>query len=406
MEKQTLLFKRDHWRRTWFIAVLLAGAFTMSISQSSLSTAYPTLMRYFGVTAPTIQWLTTGFMLVMCLMMPISPWLLNNVPFKRLFQGILVVFDLGTLVILWAPNFPVMMGGRVLEAIGVGILFPAYQSVMLTITPSKKRGATMGIAGLVMGSALAVGPIISGIVLKFTTWQGLFVVFAFVITLILGLSVKFISSVMPLQASHLDWLSVLSSLGLIGLLMVINQVGKAHVNWELQFGILGISFVFLGYFVYRQFHLSVPMLDLRVLKSFNYDLAVLLTGFSYIALIVTTIIFPLYYQGVLRLSPFASGMALVPGAALLSLLNPLTGKLADKIGFKRVLLLGMGMITAGWGILALFTSHLNLALMILLAMLIEGGNAFVMMPATTLGANALPNHLIAHGTAVIIDYHG
>ncbi|MBU7554015.1 MFS transporter [Pediococcus ethanolidurans] len=401
MKDQNKIFKGNKKLHNWFVAILLAGTFTMSISQSSLSTAYPTLMRYFGVTAPTIQWLTTGFMLVMCIMMPISPWLLSNVPFKRLFQAVLVMFDVGTIVILFAPNFPLMMFGRVLEAMGVGILFPAYQSVMLTITPEELRGVTMGIVGLVMGSALAVGPIISGVVLKFTSWQGLFVIFAIIITVVFLLSFKFIANVMDLEPNHLDFISVISSLGLIGLLFVINQLGKANVNWSEQFGLLAVSLIMLAYFVYRQFHIKTPMLELRVLKTFNYDLAVLLTGFSYIALIVTTIIFPLYYQEVLHLSPFASGMALVPGAVFLSLLNPVTGKLADQFGFKRVLLMGMSMITLGWGILFIFSSSIGLIAMIILAMLIEGGNAFVMMPAMTLGANSLPDSLISHGTAVI-----
>lgn len=92
-------------------------------------------MSYFHLPAATIQWLTTGFMLVMCVMMPISPWLLKNIPFKLLFISVLAIFDLGTLIILIAPNFGLMLIGRVLEAIAVGILFPAYQSVMLTITP-------------------------------------------------------------------------------------------------------------------------------------------------------------------------------------------------------------------------------------------------------------------------------
>lgn len=141
--------------RKLFILTLLSGTFTMSISQSSLSTAYPTLMKFFGVTAPTIQWLTTGFMLIMCIMMPISPWLLNNFSFKKIFLSVVAIFALGTLIIIVAPNFPMAMLGRALEAVGVGILFPSFQSVLMTITPEDNRGATMGYAGLVMGSALA-----------------------------------------------------------------------------------------------------------------------------------------------------------------------------------------------------------------------------------------------------------
>lgn len=153
-------------RRFWFIFTLLLGTWTMSISQSSLSTVYPTFMRDFGISASTVQWLTTGFMLTMVVMMPISPWLLNNIGFKKLFLAVLVLFDIGSIIIYFAPSFGVMMVGRLIKEAAVGVLFPSYQSILLTITPEEKRGSTMGVAGLVMGSALASGPIISGVVLK------------------------------------------------------------------------------------------------------------------------------------------------------------------------------------------------------------------------------------------------
>ncbi|ANZ61275.1 MFS transporter [Secundilactobacillus paracollinoides] len=388
-------------QRLWFITTLLMGTFTMSISQSALSTAYPTLMRYFGISASTVQWLTTGFMLIMCVMMPVSPWLLNNIGFKPLFLFVLLTFDVGTLLIILAPNFPLVLLGRAMEAVGVGILFPSYQTVLLTITPKENRGSAMGVAGLVMGSALAVGPIISGIVLKFTTWQGLFWVFLVIITLVVLLATRTIVNVMPSDKSSLDWLSVICLVGFIGILYVINLIGETGVNWPLAWGILIVSVLAIILFATRQFKLETPLLDLRVFGVGQFNIAVWLTGLSYIALIVVTIVFPLYYQIILGVSPFISGMALVPGAVFLSILNPITGKLADRIGFKAVLLCGMIMILVGWGLLALIQGEVGLWGMMPIAMLIEGGNAFVMMPAVTLGADALPTHLVSHGTAVI-----
>ena len=396
------------YSRFWFIFTLLVGTFTMSISQSSLSTAYPTLMRAFGISADTVQWLTTGFMLVMCVSMPISPWMLNNLNFKTMFVVALGLFDVGSLMIVltpasWGSNgFWFMMVGRALEAFAVGVLFPSYQSVLLEITPKDNRGTTMGIAGLVMGSALACGPIVSGIILKFFDWKILFAFFMIVITLIMMMAgTGLIRDVMPRHETVLDWLSVILSVGLIGIMYVVNLAAKKDVNWLLNGLILVVSVAAIIWFCYRQLHLAEPLLELRVLKTFNYDLAVLLTSISYIALIVTTIIFPLYYQGVLHVSPFVSGMALVPGAVFLSILNPLSGKLADKIGFKPTMLVGMVMIICGWLVGLSMLSRLSLVAMILCAMIIEGGNAFVMMPAVTLGANSLPDKLVPHGTAVI-----
>ncbi|MFC6180962.1 MFS transporter [Lactiplantibacillus daowaiensis] len=388
-------------RRFWFIFTLLTGTWTMSISQSSLSTVYPTFMRDFGISASTVQWLTTGFMLTMVVMMPISPWLLNNIGFKKLFLTVLVLFDVGSIIIYFAPSFTIMMIGRLIKAAAVGVLFPSYQSILLTITPEEDRGSTMGVAGLVMGSALASGPIISGVVLKFTDWHGLFLVFITVATILILLSFATIQDVMVSKPSKLDVISIVMLLGFAGILYVVNEIGKANVNWTLAGALLIVSILAVAYFTYRQFHLTTPLLELRVLKTVNYDLAIFLTAISYIALIVVTIVFPLYYQGILKVSPFISGMSLVPGAVFLSILNPLTGKLAEKLGYKQIMLIGMGMIVVGWLVLTLISTQLNLLTMILIAALIEGGNAFVMMPAVTLGANSLPNQLISHGTAVI-----
>lgn len=340
--------------------------------------------------------------------MPISPWMLNNLNFKTMFIGALALFDIGSLLIILTPaswginGFWFMMIGRAMEAFAVGVLFPSYQSVLLEITPKDRRGTVMGVAGLVMGSALAVGPIISGIVLKFFSWKSLFILFMIIISVIIVMAASgLIRDVMTRHNSKLDWLSVILSIGLIGIMYTINLVGKKGVNWSVSSVIFVISLLAIIAFCYRQLHLKTPLLELRVMKTFNYDLAILLTSISYIALIVTTIIFPLYYQGVLKVSPFVSGMSLVPGAALLSILNPLTGKLADKLGFKPTMIIGMLMIVGGWLFALLFVNQQSLLVMILCAMVIEGGNAFVMMPAVTLGANALPDKLVPHGTAVI-----
>ncbi|MCC4332143.1 MFS transporter [Limosilactobacillus reuteri] len=405
---QSIARNGKRYSRFWFIFTLLVGTFTMSISQSSLSTAYPTLMNAFGISASTVQWLTTGFMLVMCVSMPISPWMLNNMSFKTMFIGALGLFDIGSLMIVLTPSswgingFWFMMIGRSMEAFAVGVLFPSYQTVLLEITPKEERGSTMGIAGLVMGSALACGPIVSGIVLKFFSWKSLFILFMLVISVIILMAASgLIQDVMERHETNLDWLSVILLVGLIGIMYVVDQTGKKNPAWGINAGIFIVSLIAVIWFCIRQLHLKHPLLELRVLKTFNYDLAILLTSISYIALIVTTIIFPLYYQGVLKVSPFVSGMALVPGAAFLSILNPLSGKLADKIGFKPTMLVGMFMIIIGWVAGLIVLNHLSLLGMILCAMVIEGGNAFVMMPAVTLGANALPDELVPHGTAVI-----
>lgn len=142
------------------------------------------------------------------------------------------------------------------------------------------------------------------------------------------------------------------------------------------------------------------MLQMRVFATGMFTKAVFLTGISYVGLIVTTILMPLYFQTLLGLSPLISGLSLVPAAVLLSILNPISGRLLDRFGPRVVSMIGMLLITGGFGLLAVFSHHLPLIGAIMLAMATEAGNAFVMIPSVTAGANALPNELVADGTAV------
>ncbi len=372
----------------------------MSISQSSLSTAYPTLMQTFQVNADTVQWLTTGFMLVMSIFIPVSPWLLHNIPFKRLFRSIIATFALGTILCIWAPNFSTLLSGRLLEAIAVGIIFPSYQTVLLTITPKAQRGKIMGFAGLVMGSALAVGPIISGILLQFFSWQGLFGLFLLLMLLTFSLSFATIANVMPLAKSSIDGWSILLAASFPAMLWGLTELTHHNASIAATWLVIILSVIGMVWFVRRQNKLQQPLLQLKVFASKIYTLSVFLTGISYIALIVTTIILPLYFQQVLHVSPLLSGLSLVPAAVVLSLLNPIAGKLLDRTNGQNVIRIGMALIVIGMGGLALLVQFKQLWIAILGATITESGNAFVMMPAVTWGANSLDKTLLADATAV------
>lgn len=391
-------------KRKWFIATLLLGTFTMSISQSSLSTAYPTFMKYFNLPASTISWLTTGFMLIMSVVMPLSPWLMNNFRFRPLYLTLLTLFVGGTIIIILAPNFPIMMFGRLLEGVSVGILFPSYQSIILEITAHTQRGGIMGTVGLVMGSALAVGPIISGIVLQFLDWQAIFFLFLIILVGVFIVALKTVPSPLKKKKTPFDFISVFMSLGIIGLLYFINELAHMSANNYVNWLILVVSVILLVLFVKRQLQLPEPLLRLDILKIPNFDLGVALTFLSYMSLITVTIIMPLYYQQVLKMSPLWSGLALVPAAALLSWLNRRSGLLADRIGFKPVIMSGFVLFIVGWGMLLLWASFANVWMTIICSMLIEAGNAFAMMPATTLGANSLNDDLIPHGSSIIATF--
>ncbi len=243
----------------------------------------------------------------------------------------------------------------------------------------------MGTVGLVMGSALAVGPIVSGVLLQILNWQSIFGFFLIVLTAVFLLGLKTIVSPLKLKSSEFDFISVFMSLGIIGLLYFINEISHMTIGNYLNWSILIVSLILLYLFVRRQLKMKAPLLHLDILAIPNFDLGVALTSLSYMSLITVTIIMPLYYQQIIGLTPLWSGLALVPAAALLSWLNRRSGKLADRIGFKPVILIGFVLFIIGWAGLLLFSEMRNIWIAIACSMVIEAGNAFAMMPATTLG---------------------
>lgn len=372
----------------------------MALSLSGLAPVSADLMKDWHVNAGGVQWLTTIFMLTMALVMPLSPWLFNNAPFKGLFAGLLLLFIAGTGLLILADNLVVALIGRVLQAAALGVLFPSYQNALLVISTNKQRGVMMGIAGLTMSFAIAAGSFLTGIVMSVLSWRHLFFIYFMLSAICLVLSPFIIKNIRPAKGEKLDWLSVLYSFGFAGLLYVVNCLKKPAFTWPEWLLLIG-SVILIICFVGWQFKCSVPLLNFSTLKNIDFDVCLFLSGMAYSSLIMITTVFPLYYQNILKISASASGLALLWPALILALLNPLTGFLADRAGFKLTMLIGMLLVSISYILLALFANNLGLGGLLCLTILIEAGTAFVMMPATTYGISALPLKMMAHGTAII-----
>ena len=177
-----------------------------------------------------VQWLTTGFYVGHDGEMPLSPWILNRVPFKWFLAGIQAMFLLGTFIAINATGFGWVIFGRVLEGAAVGFLFPSYQSVIMLITPEENRGASMGMVGLVMGAALATGPIVSGIISQWFNWQGVFVFFELVIGVLFLVNLFVGQNVIVKKEVHLDIPSLIGLFGFAMVLFGIQSLGHHYAN--------------------------------------------------------------------------------------------------------------------------------------------------------------------------------
>ncbi|MFC6274326.1 MDR family MFS transporter [Levilactobacillus tangyuanensis] len=389
------------YNRSLLVILLLIGTFCTVLNQTILSTAYPTLMKAFDVSTSTVQWLTTGFLLVNGIMIPISAWLLTTVSTKWLYIAAMSTFLLGTVLCWTAISFPMLLIGRLVQAVGVGVSMPLLQTMMLTIFPANQRGTAMGLAGIVIGLAPAIGPTLSGWVIDNWTWRDLFGMIVPIVAIVVIASFWIMRSVLETHKEPLDFISViLSTIGFGSMLYGFSSVGDDGWGSAIVLSTLAIGAVFVGLFIWRQLVMDEPFLNFRVYKSREFTVSAILSSVVNMAMVGVEMVIPLYLQMVKGMSAFHSGLTLLAGALMMGIMSPITGRAFDRFGAKRLAVMGMFLLTLGTLPFVWITKDTATIYIVLLYAIRMFGIAMVMMPATTAGMNALPLNMISHGTAV------
>ena len=384
------------------LAAMLFGMFIAILNQTLLNVALPKINTEFNISASTGQWLMTGFMLVNGILIPISAFLFNKYSYRKLFIIGLALFTLGSLVCAISFNFPIMMSGRVLQAIGAGILMPLGSNVIVTIFPPEKRGVAMGTMGIAMILAPAIGPTLSGYIVQNYDWNVMFygMFFIGIIAIVIGLFwfKLYQSTTNPKADIHGI---IYSTIGFGSLLYGFSEAGNKGWGSTEIVTMFIVGTVFIIFFILRELRMKAPMLSLEVLKYPTYTLTTVINMIVMMSLYGGMILLPLYLQNLRGFSALDSGLLLLPGALVMGALGPVAGKLLDTIGIKPLAIFGIGIMTyATWELskLNMDTTYLHIMWIYIVR---SFGMAFVMMPIMTAGMNALPPRLISHGNAFV-----
>ncbi|MFC7678436.1 DHA2 family efflux MFS transporter permease subunit [Paenibacillus sp. GCM10028914] len=387
------------------IAILLTGAFVALLSNTLLNIALPSIMKEFNIqSASTVQWLTTGYMLVNGVMIPSTAFLIQRFSVRHLFLTAISLFTLGTMLGGFAPSFPILLTGRMVQASGAAIMMPLLMNVMLTSFPIEKRGGAMGMFGLVMIFAPAIGPTLSGWIIEHYVWNMLFHIIWPIAIVVLILAFFKLKDKKEKVAINVDSLSILlSSIGFGGILYGFSTAGNTDKGgWSNSevYITLGIGLIALVWFILRQFKLKQPMLDFRVYKYPMFALSSVISVAVNMAMFSAMLLMPIYLQSIRGISPMDSGLLMLPGAIVMGIMSPITGKLFDKFGPKILSMVGLTITVVTsyfFSQLSLETSYNTLILMYTFRMF---GMSMVMMPIMTNGLNQLPMRYTPHGTAM------
>ncbi|WP_449538371.1 DHA2 family efflux MFS transporter permease subunit [Ferdinandcohnia sp. Marseille-Q9671] len=385
------------------LAILFIGAFVSFLNNSLLNVALPSIMIDLEIeNYSTVQWLATGYMLVSGVLIPASAFLITRFSNRSLFITSMVIFTLGTAMAAYAPNFGVLIAGRMVQAAGSSVMGPLLMNIMLVSFPREKRGTAMGIFGLVMITAPAIGPTLSGFIVENYDWRLLFEMILPLSIISLALAIWKSKNVMEVNKNAtIDSLSVvLSTLGFGGLLYGFSSVSTDGWTDPLVMSSILVGVVSLTIFILRQLRIDEPILDLRVYKYPMFALASVISIVNAVAMFSGMILTPAYVQSVRGISPLDSGLMMLPGAIVMGIMSPITGKLFDKFGPRLLSIVGLVITAISTYLLSelqIDSSYTYIVMIYTLRML---GMSMVMMPIMTNGLNQLPTRLNPHGTAV------
>ncbi|MFC5702639.1 DHA2 family efflux MFS transporter permease subunit [Cohnella faecalis] len=381
--------------------VMILGAFIAVLNQTIMSVALPELMVDFDIAASTAQWLTTGYMLVNGVLIPITAFLMQRFTTRELFQTSMIIFLVGTIVSAVASNFDILLVGRLIQAAGAGIIMPLLMTVILTVFPPEKRGAAMGMVGFAIIFAPAIGPTIAGYVMEHFSWRTMFYGMIPLALIVIGVAFFYLKNVSERKYPKIDiWSIILSTIGFGAVLYGFSSAGSK--GWSSAEVILSIvaGVVSLILFTWRQLVSKSPLLDLRAFKYSMFSLTTVINIAVTMVMYADMMLLPLYLQNARGYTALESGLLMLPGALLMGIMMPVTGRLFDRFGAKWLSIIGMAITivtTIGFVNLTDSTSYTYLVLM---STGRRFGMAMFLMPITTAGLNQLPSRLNEHGTAI------
>jgi DHA2 family lincomycin resistance protein-like MFS transporter len=387
------------------IALLMISAFVVLLNEMMLGVALPTLIADFGITPGAGQWVTTGYLLTLAVLIPATGFIMRRYHLRAIFLGALSLFTVGTAIAAAAPGIEILLAGRIVQAAGTAVFVPLLMTTTMRLAPAARRGRLMALATAVPAVAPAVGPALSGVVLSGLSWRWLFIMMLPIAVAALALGAVKLRNITTPEPVTLDVLSLLlSAIGFGALVYGLASIGEAAAghapvppHLPIALGLAGVAA-----FVRRQIVLqrgAGAFLDMRIFraKSFSAPLLVMLViafnGFG------TLVVLPLVLTDVTGLSTFALGLFLVPGGAVISIVSALGGRVYDRFGPRPLAVPGAVVWTATFWLLARVDEGTGVWTILAIYLVMTGAQALMWGPVTTAALASLPDALHPHGSA-------
>ena len=381
---------------------LLIGGFVGMFSESALNIALSQLMTDFSVNAATIQWLTTGYLLIVGILLPMSSLLVRWFTTRQLMFTALSCFFIGALLAGLAGDFPLLLIGRLIQGAATGLLLPLVFNTAIAIYPKEKLGTAMGVIGLVVMFAPAAAPAVAGLILWKLSWNWIFWTMIPFIIIAGVVALLFLENVRPLTRTKADILSLVLSTAGFGLVVFgISFAGDNGWTNGLVIASMIIGIVALILFCLRQLKLEEPILNVRAFQSRAFSLGTALVFLDNAILMSAVFLLPMYLQKGKAAPILMTGLLMLPGGVVNGVVSAFSGRLFDRYGAKWVTIIGF-LIAVIAALQLCFVSAESTYLYVVLGhVVLMIGAPLAMSPAQAYGLNALPTNLNSDGSCII-----
>lgn len=407
-------YKNDHLTHAAFvsIAILTFITFVGNFTQLQLSAALPTIVSDFGISVTTGQWLTSVFQLVMGVMVPLTAYLTRRFSTRQIVIASMAVFTLGSVFAWLGSSFVLVLIGRLLEAVGTGVMWPVLQITVFSIYPLSRRGMAMGTVGMAMSVAPAIGPTLGGVQTDLNGWRSIFLTLTVIGVISLFLAIFGLRNFGTRDASaKADFFSVgLSIFGFGGLMFGFTNIESYPFTHPMVWLAMLIGLVGIVWFVLRQIHgarrqsadpsKQPPLLNLSVLKNKSFTVGTVTAALSFFAFSSIMVIMPLYIQDCRGYSATISGLVMLPGAFGQCIAQFFGGKALDRFGARPVALIGSITLLFGTIMMSMISMTSWIWWVSIWQFVRQIGMGFVLMPITTWSLNCLEPEEVSAGSAV------
>lgn len=345
-------------KQRFVLIIMIIGTFFGVMCSTMTNLALPVLMKDFGISSSRVQWVSNGYLLVNAIMIPISAHLIKKYSYKWLFIFFTALFGIGTIFGAIANSFPFLVVGRMIQAMGTGVMMPLVNVMAMNYAAKGKQGQVMGLVGLAFNFSPIIGPSISGLILDNLSWRYLFILILPFTILTLVLSMILMPNIAKNEKAPFNyWGMVLCSLGLWFLLDGFSNFGAANFVSFRVLGSLIVGIIFLAIFVITQWPSKNPFVNLHVFKNKQFTIATVVNCLLVSTMYGNTILLPLLIQDVMHESALVSGLVILPGAISTGILSPISGKLFDKYPVRWMVTYGLIVDLFGTAMQAFFGVH-------------------------------------------------